>query len=186
MGLFDTIHPAKPLVCPRCGASVRTVQSHDFGETMSDYRVGSLLTCCPVVTGIVKDTLWCDTCHEAGRPSDSLVYFVIWHSVLAGVEQDLVRAEARLSTVDRLDLIAWLHEAQQDADQWQRRYHRFFQHVSLWHEHLKRSSEDSPAGKDAASRLIPKFLRSLPDEILKAPDPLAAILASHTPPARQN
>ena len=75
-----------------------------------------------------------DACHKVGRQSaGSPVYLIVWHSLLAGVEQDFANAEARLAAVDRLDLIAWLDEAQRDAACWSRNYHNLFSDVSRWH-----------------------------------------------------
>ena len=121
MGLFDTIHCQPPLRCPECGAEKRELQTKEFGEFMAHFRIGSVLRGSPVLTGIIKESLWCEACYKAGRPSQSPVYLVIWHSVLAGVEQDPAQAETRLRAVDRLDLIGWLDDAQREADRWRRR-----------------------------------------------------------------
>jgi len=181
--MFDTIHVKTPLLCPTCGAAHHDFQTKEFGSSMADYRVGSVLNWSPVVTGILKERLWCSTCYEAGRPTDeSVLYVVIWHSVLAGVEQDLGKAEARLAAVDRLDLIGWLDEAQREAMQWQRRYHGLFHDVRRWHEHLRRASMPPPENEsDGAPERHPALRRlfALPDEILDAPDPLGAFLAKH-------
>ena len=132
-----------------------------------------------VLTGILKESLWCEACFKAGKPSDSPVYLVIWHSVLAGVEQDLAKAEARLASVDRLDLIGWLDEAQREADRWRRHYSSLFHDVTRWHEHLSRPPEAEGSGGDGDRQRAFRRLFSLPDEILHAPDPLAAILAAN-------
>ena len=102
---------------------------------------------------------------------------MIWHSLLAGVEQDLAKAEARLAAVDRLDLIAWLDEAQREAARWRRHYHGLYNDISRWHEHLTRPAEPEPAGENAERVRAFRRLFGVPEEILTAPDPLAAILA---------
>ncbi|MFN0076014.1 MAG: hypothetical protein ACKVY0_06030 [Prosthecobacter sp.] len=178
--MFDTIHFKKPLICPDCGAEQSSLQTKDFDCCMLHFKIGSVLSGSTVLTGIIKDTLWCDACYKAGkRPADSPVYLIIWHSLLAGVEQDLAKAEARLAAVDRLDLIAWLDEAQREAARWSRNYHKLFSDVSRWHEHLTRPPEPERIGADAERQRAFRRLFSLPDEILTAPDPLAAILAAN-------
>ena len=181
MGMFDTIHVDKPLLCPVCGAEIRSLQTKEFGSSLDDYQIGSLLSGSAVLSGIVKDRLWCEVCCKANQPSDSPVYLVVWHSVLAGVEQELGKAEARLAAVDRLDLIRWLDEAQRATARWQGNYRGLYTAVSRWHEHLARAATPAPDLDDANAERRRAFGRlfDLPDEILQAPDPLAAILARH-------
>lgn len=179
MGMFDTIHLKTPLLCPGCGAEQRSLQTKQLSDTMSCFKTGSVLAASPVLTGIVQEHLWCSACHQAGKAAESPVYLVIWHSVLAGVVQDLALAEARLAAVDRLDLIGWLDEAQREAERWRRRYHGLHHDVQRWSEHLARKAGPEPAGEDAEGRRSFCRLFDLPDEILNAPDPLAAILAAN-------
>ena len=179
--MFDTIHIKTPLLCPNCGAEERSLQTKELGKSMAHYKIGSVLTWSPVLTGILKETFWCSACHKAGQSTESPVYVVIWHSILAGVEQDLAKAEARLAAVDRLDLIAWLDEAQRDAARWRRHYHGLYHDVQRWHEHLARTNAPEPEATDANAehrRALRRFF-DLPEEILTAPDPLAAILAAN-------
>ena len=104
---------------------------------------------------------------------------MIWHSLLAGVEQDAAKAEARLAAVDRLDLIGWLDEAQRETARWRRHYYDLLRDVERWHEHLARAATPEPELTGEATERRRAFLRlfDLPPEILTAPDPLAAILA---------
>jgi len=185
MGLFDTIHLQEPLVCPHCGAKESSLQTHELGDSMATYRVGSVLRMTPVLTGIVKESLWCSSCHKAGREkASSPVYLVIWNSILAGVTQDLAQAETRLASVDRLDLIAWLDEAQRDSARWRRSYWDLFSDVEQWHRH-QTEPEPDPENGEKRPTLLSHFL-SLPDEILNAPDPLAAILEKSQESAKNN
>jgi hypothetical protein len=181
MGMFDTVHVKAPLLCPNCGAEISSLQTKELSDTMADYKIGSLLTASPVLIGILKERLWCSACHTAGQPSESPVYLVIWHSVLAGVEQDLGKAEARLAAVDRLDLIGWLDEAQREAARWRHHYHALYHDVNRWHEHLARAAAPEPedASPAAEKRRALRHLFDLPEEILTASDPLAAILAAN-------
>ena len=100
MGMFDTIHFKKPLACPSCGAEITSLQTKDFECVLTSYQIGSVLRGGSVHSGIIKETLWCDACNKAGRsPANSPVYLVVWHTVLAGVAQELAQAEARLAAV---------------------------------------------------------------------------------------
>ncbi len=180
--MFDTIHVKPPLICPTCGAEISSLQTKELSDSMAHFKIGSVLKDSPVLTGIVQETLWCNACHHAQREqTNPPVYLVIWHSILAGVEQDLAKAEARLATVDRLDLIAWLDEAQRATARWRRHYYELLRDVQRWHEHLARlaSPEPEPTGELAEKRRAFQRLFDLPPEILTAPDPLAAILAKH-------
>ncbi|MBE2285010.1 MAG: hypothetical protein IAE77_16230 [Prosthecobacter sp.] len=178
--MFDTIHFKKPLACPSCGAEITSLQTKDFECGLTSYQIGSVLRGGSVHSGIIKETLWCDACHKAGRsPANSPVYLVVWHTVLAGVERELAKAEARLTAVDRLDLIAWLDEAQLEADRWHRRYSKLHSDVTRWHEHLTNPPGPEPADEEGKRQRAFRRLLSLPDEILNASDPLAAILAAN-------
>ena len=178
MGMFDTIHVKTPLICPVCAAEFRSLQTKEFDSTMAHFKIGSVLTGSPVLTGILKETLWCEACHKSGQQqAESPVYLVIWHSVLAGVEQDLAKAEARLTAIDRLDLIGWLDEAQREGARWRRQYHGLYDDVQRWHEHLARAAAHEPEPTEHRRALQRSF--DLPEEILTAPDPLAAILAKN-------
>jgi hypothetical protein len=191
MGMFDTIHLKHPLVCPVCGGGQYSHQTHAFEDVMAHYRIGSLVSGGGVLSGIVQETLWCAPCHQAGNRAESPVFLVIWHSILAGVEQDLTRAEARLSAVDRLDLIGWLDEAQRNENTWKRRFYGFFHDVRRWSEHLalQQNPEPVPDGETAEQTERRKAfagLWRLPEEILSAPDPLAAIIEKNTPEREKN
>jgi hypothetical protein len=154
MGMFDTIHVTPPLLCPTCGARHESLQTKEFSCVMANYKVGSLIASSPVLMGIIKEWLWCSACYKAGQAGEAPVFLVIWHSILAGVEQYLAKAEARLAAVHRLDLIAWLEEAQREAVRWQRRFRRFHNDVRRWHEHLSRAASPEPEDEDdsAANR----------------------------------
>ena len=185
MGMFDTIYFESPFMCPRCHGEIHHVQTHHFDEIMADYHVGSIVSS-PVLSGILKEELWCDHCYKLNpteRQEATPVYIVIWHSVLAGVDLNLKSAEARLAAVDRLDLIGWLDEAQRDARRWKRRFSSLHSDVTRWHDHLNRPPEPDPTPDDTTAkpkRALASWL-SLPDEILSVADPLAALLEKHTP-----
>jgi hypothetical protein len=178
--MFDTIHLETPLRCPVCGAEQHSLQTHAFDDVMAHLRIGSRVGG-SVLTGIIRETMWCSPCHKAERSASSPVYLVIWHTVLAGVEQDLARAETRLASVDRLDLIAWLDQAQKEEKKWKCKFHGLHSDVTRWHEHLDRQANSEPpregeTAEEAARRESGRGIWRLPDEILNAADPLAAIL----------
>ena len=187
MGMFDTIHLKAPLVCPVCNAEQLDHQTHAFHDIMATYEIGSLVGG-SVLSGIISETLWCSVCHEAGNSADSPVYLVIWHSILVGVEQDLTRAEARLASVDRLDLIGWLDAAQRQAAKWQRHYQSLTHDLQRWHDHLARqqnpeSARPGETPEMTARRESLSRLWGPAEEILTAADPLAAILERNKPDA---
>ena len=173
MGLFDTIHLSEPLHLAGCDQPVTEIQTKEFGNTMRDYFIGSVLDQSAVLTGVVEGSVWCETGGTGGEGQLHPVYFAVRHRILAGVYLDPSAAEERLKTVDRLDLIGWLDEAQRESRRWKQRYHRLFSDVEEWHE---RSQEPEESTDSKKARLL---FHRLPDEILQAPDPLAAILASH-------
>ena len=181
MGMFDTIHVKTPMLCPGCGAEHHSIQTKEFSNTMSHFKIGSVLSDSPVLMGILKESLWCSPCYKAGRESNSPVYLVIWHSLLAGVEQDAAKAEARLASIDRLDLIRWLDEAQREAARWRQYYHSLHCDVRRWHEHLAHKDEPEPdkTDPDAKRRRAWQRVFGLSEDILSDPDPLAAILKAN-------
>lgn len=173
MGLFDTIHLSEPLRLAECDKPVTEIQTKAFGSAMRDFFVGSVLDESPVLIGVVEESIWCEPREEGGEGKLHPVYLAIWHRILAGVYLDPSEAEERVKSVDRLDLIGWLDEAQRESRRWRRRYHRLFSDVKEWNERRK----ETKAPADSKER---RFLfHRLPDEIMQAPDPLAEILDAH-------
>ena len=174
MGLFDTIHLDPPLACPVCGATSSDFQTHELGDSLATYRIGSVASMASVLTGIVKDRFWCGACHKAGQRTDAPAYIAIWHSIIVAVELDLAEAERKLAAVDRLSVVGWLDQAQREALQWQRRYYQLYDDVKHWHEHVQ--SPPDPTEPEDDRRKSLRQLFGPPQEILDSPDPLAAIL----------
>lgn len=135
---------------------------------MALLKIGSVLPGSAVRSGSIEERLFCSACWKRRRATgdtsevapDPPVYLVIWHSILAGVEQDLAKAEARLAAVDRLDLIGWLDDAQHDAARSRGHFYKFRSDVQRWHEHLADANAPEPAGEDLAPRAPPR-LRAL-------------------------
>lgn len=180
MGMFDTLRLDPPLKCPICDADVAEVQTHDFGDTLAVYRIGSVMKMSPVLTGIVKETFFCHACWkrapERERERKKLpLYIGIWHSILITVGFQLSEVEGRLAAVDRLDLIGWLEQAQRQAHEWENRFHRLQSDVRLYREHVQ-TPPDSIATEENERRVALRRLWGLPDEVLQSSDPLGAIL----------
>jgi len=181
MGMFDTIHFEKPIPCLECGSEIFSVQTKDFECLMRNYYVGDLLRGGSVLKGIVKEELWCDACFKAKREPRHPIYLVIWNSILAGIETTEEAAGQRLASVDRLDLVGWLDEAQRSAATWQRRFFELLGDLEKWQDHLERQA--NPQEDEQANRWAGIF--KLPDEILQAKDPLKALLTQHREDAKQ-
>lgn len=180
--MFDTIHFEKPIPCPECGEEISSVQTKEFESLMGNYHVGNLVCGSSVLKGIVKEELWCDACYKAKRESRHPIYLVIWHSILAGVETTEEAAEQRLASVDRLDLVGWLDEAQRSASTWRSRFFRLLGDLEKWQTHLE--SQASPEANEK-ERLWLAILK-LPDEILQSKDPLKSLLTQHREDAKND
>lgn len=176
MGMFDTVHFAQPIDVPGWKEPVKEMQTKLFGSLMQEYTIGSLLPETPVLSGIVEESLWCPSEEKGEAGQTHPVYFTIWHRILAGAYLTVEEAEERLRAVDRLDLITWLDQAQRGQRRWMGRYHSLFADVKAWQAHQAEPESDD-ASENKLSRL---WMRRLPEEILKAPDPLAAILEMHS------
>ncbi len=186
MGMFDTIIFKTPLKCSACGAECTSTQTKEFDCLLADYRIGSVVSGSAVLSGIIKESAWCNACHKAGQRTEWDIYLIIWHSVLAGVEEDLAKAEARLASVDRLDLIGWMDEAQREEEQWRRRYYGLSNDITKWHAHLARKDEPEPVDEDGKKRRALLNFFELPEKILNASDPLAALIAANKYSGREN
>jgi len=158
------------------GADERVRKPHE------QLSCGKLAARGAVLKGIVKEEIWCEKCFDAKRESRHPIYLVVWNSILAGIETTEDAAEQRMASVDRLDLVGWLDEAQRSATDWQRRFFRLLGDIEKWHEHLARQS--NPEEVDEAGRLSAVF--KLPDEILLAKDPLEALIAQHRENAKRD
>jgi hypothetical protein len=95
------------------------------------------------------------------------------------VEQDLAKAEARLAAVDRLDLIGWIDDAQREAARWRGNYWQLYNDLHRWHDYITRKDEPEPTGEAAERQRAFRRFFDPPEEILNAPDPLAALLAAN-------
>ncbi len=184
--MFDTINFSPAIPCGFCGKEISDLQTKEFDCAMATFKIGSVLSSSPVVYGIIREELWCDSCRKEERGSRTEVFLIVWHSVLAGVERNRTAAEARLASVDRLDLLRWLDEAQKTARNWFRRHHALARDLESWRDHLAREANPlDPSDEATARRRTFERIWALPDEILGAPDPLTALIDKHEAAARE-
>jgi hypothetical protein len=182
MGMFDTIFLDKAIGCKTCGADILDFQTKEFDSCMNHYRVGSVLSGSRVLSGVIKDQAYCNACCKAKRVAWTDVYIVVWHTILAGVETEESKAQARLASVDRLDLVEWIAEAQKKEEQWQRRFFALHNELRRWHEYVEEQKKPQQPESESNKRL--RVLRSIwspSEEIKTAADPIWKILELHAP-----
>jgi hypothetical protein len=182
MGMFDTIFLDKAIGCKTCGADILDFQTKEFDSCMNHYRVGSVLLGSRVLSGVIKDEAYCRACSDAKRHAWTDVYLVVWHTILAGVETEESKAQARLASVDRLDLVQWIAEAQKKEEQWQRRFYSLHNELRRWHEYVEEQKKPQEPESESNKRL--RVLRSIwkpSEEITTAADPIGKILELHAP-----
>ena len=182
MGMFDTIYLDKAIACKTCGADILDFQTKEFDSCMNHYRIGSVLSGSRVLSGVIKDEAYCRACSDAKRDAWMDVYLVVWHTILAGVETEECKAVARLTTVDRLDLVQWIEEAQKKEEQWQRRFFDLHHELRRWHEYVE--DQKKPQEPESENNKLWRALRSIrrpSEEITAATDPIGKILELHAP-----
>ena len=182
MGMFDTIYLDKAIACKTCGADILDFQTKEFDNCLNHYRIGSVLAGSRVLLGVIKDEAYCQACSDAKRHAWTDVYLVVWHTILAGVETEESKAQARLASVDRLDLVQWIAEAQKKEEQWQRRFFALHNELRRWHEYVEEQKKPQEPESESNKRL--RTLRSIwspSEEIKTAADPIGKILELHAP-----
>ena len=110
------------------------------------------------------------------------MYLVVWHTILAGVEIEESKAQSRLASVDRLDLVQWIAEAQKKEEQWQKRFFALHNDLRRWHEYVEEQKKPQEPESESNKRL--RVLRSIwspSEEIKTATDPIGKILELHAP-----
>jgi hypothetical protein len=178
MGMFDVVILSKPLACSTCGAEITHFQTKEFDCALDELRIGSVLNGSSIRTGIIQDWAFCDACHKADRESKTDLFMVVWHSILAGVETTEEAAHQRLASIDRLDLLAWIDEAQRREEKWKQKFFGLQNDLVHWRDYLedqKRATENP----DSPQRRFPRFF--LPDESIRnAENPLTALIEKHS------
>ena len=110
------------------------------------------------------------------------MYLVVWHTIIAGVETEESTAQTRLASVDRLDLVQWIAEAQKKEEQWQRRFFSLHHELRRWHEYVE--DQKKPQEPESDDNKLGRTLRSIwkpSEEITTAADPIGKILELHAP-----
>ena len=158
MGMFDTIYLKNPIACKTCGADILDFQTKEFDNCLNHYRIGSVLSGTRILSGVIKDEAYCQGCSDAKRDAWMDVYLVVWHTILAGVETEECKAEARLTSVDRLDLVQWIEEAQKKEEQWQRRFFDLRNELRGWHEYVEDQKKTARAGNRRQKNLEETWL----------------------------
>ena len=182
MGMFDTIYLDKAIACKTCGADILDFQTKEFDNCLNHYRIGSVLAGSRVLLGVIKDEAYCQACSDAKRHAWTDVYLVVWHTILAGVETEESKAQSRLASVDRLDLVQWIAEAQKKEEQWQKRFFALHNELRRWHEYVEEQKKPQEPESESNKRL--RVLRSIwspSEEIKTATDPIGKILELHAP-----
>jgi len=161
-------------------------QTKEFDNCLNHYRIGSVLSGSRVLSGVIKDEAYCRACSDAKQDAWTDVYMVVWHTILAEVETEESKAEARLTSVDRLDLVQWIAEAQKKEEQWQRRFFSLHHELRRWHDYVedqKKPQEPETEGKKTL-RKLGSFWRPS-EEITTAADPIGKILELHAPEKKE-
>ena len=169
MGVFDTIILDEARVCSSCGATIETMQTKSFSSALKEYRVGDIVAGSPMLTGVVREDLFCSSCNSVSQE----LYLALWHTLLAGVYDHADEAEERLLHIDRAELMDYIVRHQREAETWHVRFARLFGDLKTWHEHQRAAETEEISDRD------PRFFRIR--EILAAEDPVAALIEAHRP-----
>jgi hypothetical protein len=171
MGLFDTVFFQTARVCSNCGSEIDQVQTKAFDPGLREYEVGDLITGSPVVSGVVREGLYCPNCNQTHRD----VFFAVWHSLLVGVTDTIDEAEQRIRNVDRAELLDYISQHQQQSLQWHDRFSRLYGEIQNLHDYQRRvASGDAQGAQDN-----PQFFRIR--EFLAADDPLGELIRANKP-----
>jgi len=106
MGMFDTFHFEKPVVCAVCRSSVSSTQTKAFDRALEDFRIGDCAGHAEEIR-IVREELYCDACRNL---TGQFVYLVVYRGILADIASDLPTAEARLRDFSMERLLLWYHD----------------------------------------------------------------------------
>ena len=170
MGLFDTVCMNPPRRCRNCGAEIDQVQTKAFDPGLREYEVGDVITGSPVISGVIRESMYCPTCNSTPQS----VFFAVWHALLVGVCDEVEDAEARLRNVDRAELLDYLERHQRQALQWHDRFSRLYGELQNLHDFQQRNGggTQSVVGE-------PKFFRIR--EFVESDDPLGQLIKANKP-----
>ena len=171
MGTPDTLVLDPPVVCPVCGKTHNETQTHLLGDMLSTWRIGDIVRYSPVSTGILNESVHCCRIEGTDQWTSIPLFVVIWHGIYAGHALSEEAAMAKQNSIDRLDLMRWLDQAQQEIRDWRSRYRHLRSDISEWRDEQKNPRAERPERE----RFFGIF-NALPDEILNDPEPLSRIL----------
>lgn len=173
MGIFDTVRFDPPRTCPNCGTEISEVQTKAFDPGLREYCVGDVIYGSPILSGVIREELYCPGCAAGEHTKRRGVWFSIWHTLLVGVYDDHVEAENRLQTVDRAELLDHLARHQSSALTWHDRFSRLYGELQNLHDYQQRDPSDTSHRSDL------KFFRIR--EIVDANDPLGELIRNNKP-----
>lgn len=105
MGLFDTVHFPKPVMCLACEMQISSTQTKAFDPLQNDFYIGDCVGHAEEIR-IVREALHCDACHAYDR---QFVYLVVYRGILIDIVADLATAEAQLQSFSFERLVFWYH-----------------------------------------------------------------------------
>jgi len=153
MGLFDTIHFNKPIICKTCGGMIKSVQVKDFAQTLSSYYEKDCIGHAEDIR-ILKEEVSCPTCSNS---ASTHVYIPIVRGIIVGVTESFEEAQRMLQDLNLEKLTFWYHDLF-------RRYRLkdrelsdargFMQKLVEWYEEGRHTETEA----DSAKRILPVFL----------------------------
>ncbi|POR05328.1 hypothetical protein AU468_01210 [Alkalispirochaeta sphaeroplastigenens] len=173
MGIFDTVRFDPPRACVNCGTAITEVQTKVFEPGLREYHVGDLIQGSPILSGVIREELYCPGCAGSDHRKPQFVWFSLWHTLLVGVYDTPREAEARLQEVDRAELLDYLARHQQAALTWHDRFSRLYGELQNYQDYLRASPQEQQDRENM------RFFRIR--EILATDDPLAALISSNKP-----
>lgn len=135
--------------------------------------MGDLIYGSPILSGVIREELYCPGCAAAERTDRMSVWFAVWHTLLVGVYDDPVQAEARLQTVDRAELLDYLARHQSAALTWHDRFSRLYGELQNLHDYQNRGPDEEAVRDDL------RFFRIR--DILDTEDPLGELIRNNKP-----
>jgi hypothetical protein len=178
MGLFDTVILDKAKTCRSCGGTIDSVQTKAFYSSLTEYRIGDLVSCPSMFTGIIREEVFCSSCHAVSQE----IYFTIWHTLLTGIYDSAEEAEQNLFHTERAELIDYINRHQKESETWHRRFMELYSDLESWYRY---QHKEQTVDKPELNRFDEfQFFRIR--EFLEADDFLAALIEEHRPPGGED
>lgn len=139
MGLFDTIILKEPFTCTSCGNIIINTQTKAFSNTLSYYQIGDIVKENQIITGIIKEDLFCEQCHD----SSSNIYITLWNSLLTGIYYKRSEAEKELFHIDSGILLNHILRHQEEAEYITEKYNKLANLIRVYYEYCESSNKDT-------------------------------------------